>query len=81
MSKRKKYRVIDNVGIPCPRCGRKTQAREHLVITSKHTQRQPFYYSRWFCCVNNRCRTTLIMLEEFKVTNTFDIALELLEVR
>jgi hypothetical protein len=54
------------VGDRCPRCGQRTQVRAHREITAQHLS-QPFYYSRWFVCINPRCRTTLIMPERFKV--------------
>jgi hypothetical protein len=54
------------VGDPCPRCGLRTQVRAHIEITEQQL-RQPWYYSRWFVCVNRDCRTTLIMPERFKV--------------
>jgi hypothetical protein len=38
-------------GIPCPRCGEPTVIRQHHVITDKML-RQPFYYLRWYRCVN-----------------------------
>ena len=53
-------------GIPCPRCGQLTQIREHKELTDKILA-QPFYYSRWFYCDNKRCKTTLIMRDEYKV--------------
>jgi hypothetical protein len=56
------------VGDRCPRCGQWTQVRAHKEITDKQLS-QPFYYSRWFVCVNRRCRTTLIMPERFKMFN------------
>ena len=53
---------------PCPRCERLMQVRAHVAITEKQL-RKPYYFSRWYCCVNNNCRTTLVMPEEFKVLN------------
>jgi hypothetical protein len=69
MSKRNKkpsYVVIEGAGDPCPRCGKTTQIREHPAITEKQLH-QPFYYSRWFCCINPHCKTTLIMPHRFQV--------------
>jgi hypothetical protein len=64
---RKKNRVVVSLdGDPCPRCGQSTEIREHGEITSKHL-RQPYYYTRWFNCINPRCRTTLIMPERYRV--------------
>ena len=68
MAKKKHYRVVGYDGVPCPRCGRPTQIREHPHIGEKQL-RQPFYYSRWFNCINNKCKTTLYMLDEYKVFN------------
>lgn len=65
--KHKKFRVTGE-GIKCPRCNESTEAREHVGITDKQL-RQPFYYSKWFNCKNQNCKTTLIMLDEFKVEN------------
>ena len=58
--------VVGKNGDPCPRCGCRTEIRQHKQIRAKHL-RQPFYYSRWYYCVNPGCRTTQIMLEKFKV--------------
>src|ERR1019366_7610782 len=60
------YVVPGMNGDECPRCGRPTEIREHAEITKRHLE-QPFYYSRWFCCVNPACRTSVIMPERFKV--------------
>ena len=54
------------IGPPCPRCHQATEVRKHEKITAKELNR-PFYYSRWYKCVNGNCRTTLIMPEAFKV--------------
>lgn len=42
------------------------QVREHDEIRAKQKY-QPFYYSRWYCCLNADCRTTMVMPEEFIV--------------
>lgn len=63
-----KFKIIGFDGIPCPRCRQRTQIREHVAITEKHL-RQPFYFSRWFYCVNKHCKVSLHMAEEFKVWN------------
>jgi hypothetical protein len=55
-------------GPPCPQCGCATQVREHDRIRRRHL-RQPYYYTRWYCCVNHHCATTLIMPEAHKVWN------------
>jgi hypothetical protein len=70
MSKKKRhYVVVSEDGPPCPRCGQPTQAREHDRIRERHL-RQPYYFTRWYCCLQSACPTTLIMLEQFKVLNT-----------
>src|SRR5262245_6923748 len=61
-------RIVDGYGDACPRCGRKTQIREHVAITERELAK-PFYYSRWFKCLNPHCKTTLIMPEKFRVWN------------
>ena len=50
----------------CPRCNQKTKVFEHKTITSRHLS-QPFYYSRWFYCINPECRTKQIMPDRFRV--------------
>lgn len=60
------YKIIPGEGDPCPSCSRPMQIREHSVLSEKHL-RQPYYFSRWFCCQNKKCRTTLVMRERFKV--------------
>lgn len=64
MSK-KNRRILDQKGPPCHRL---TQVREHERITDK-LRSQPFYYARWYRCMNQNCRTTLIMPPEFMVHN------------
>jgi hypothetical protein len=53
-------------GPPCPRCKQPTEIREHVEVTAKELAK-PFYYSRWYRCLNNRCKTRLIMPNEFRV--------------
>ncbi len=68
-------------GPGCPRCSTPMEIRKHRVVGEKQL-RQPFYYSQWYCCLNRKCRTTLVMPEEFKVypdIGSQDIALEVLE--
>ena len=55
-------------GPKCPRCNKPMQIREHQRIGPKQL-RQPFYFRRWFFCMNRDCRTTLITRDEFKVWN------------
>jgi hypothetical protein len=67
-AKRKKYIVVPGLGDPCPRCCRPTEIRQHEEITEKH-RRQPFYFARWFQCVNPQCATQMICPERHKVWN------------
>jgi hypothetical protein len=60
--------VIPGEGDPCPRCGQPTEIREHPRITDRE-RRRPFYYRRWFMCVNEACRTTTIVRPEYQVIN------------
>jgi hypothetical protein len=53
---------------PCPRCAWPMQVREHREVTERH-RRQPYYYSKWYCCMQRNCVTTLVMPEEFKIWN------------
>jgi len=53
-------------GDPCPRCHQPTEVHQHNRIKQKHLN-QPYYYSRWFVCVNPKCRTEKIMLERYRV--------------
>ena len=64
---RPRGRIIKSLdGPPCPGCGCATEVRKYERIGPKQLMR-PLYYSRWYCCMNKHCRTTLIMPEEFKV--------------
>jgi hypothetical protein len=58
--------VPGEVGPPCPRCGRRTQVRAHKRVTPKMLA-APWYYSRWFYCTNNKCKTSMIMPDRFRV--------------
>lgn len=64
--KNKNRVCISTDGRPCPRCKQPTHVYEHEKITD-HELRRPFYYSRWYKCVNPSCITTMIMPEQFKV--------------
>ena len=75
-----KHIVIGHDGEACPRCGRPTEIREHKSITVRELAR-PFYYSRWFYCVDNRCRTKLIMRPEFRVFNDHEASAPLAAAR
>lgn len=74
--------IVDEKGPPCRRCKQATEVREHSAITRRHLA-QPFYYTRWYRCSNPKCKTTLIVPEEFKVWNYKpsggDIALDVLD--
>jgi hypothetical protein len=63
-----RYKVISGMGDPCPRCCLPTQIREHEAIHEKHL-RQPFYFRRWFHCMNPQCKVQMIGVERFKVWN------------
>jgi len=60
--------VVPGEGDPCPRCRVPMQIREYSNLTDKHLHR-PYFYTRWFCCMNKSCRTTLVMPERYKVVN------------
>ena len=66
--KRQRYlvRVVPGDGDPYPRCGVPMQIREYNDLTNKHPHR-PYFYTRWFCCMNKSCPTTLVMPERYKV--------------
>ena len=61
--KRKKSIVVPGDGDPCPRCGKPMQIREYDGIGEKKLR----HYTRWFCCVNKTCKTTLVMPARYKV--------------
>ena len=63
-----KTTVIPGDGDPCPRCGVPMEIREHNGVGDKQV-RQSYYYTRWFCCINKSCKTTLVMPERYKVMN------------
>lgn len=44
------------------------QEREHIEIGDKQL-RQPFYYKKWWQCMNESCQTSTFMRDEFKVWN------------
>jgi len=41
------------------------QIREYDGIDEQ--QSSPSFFTRWFCCMNNTCKTTLVMPARFKV--------------
>jgi hypothetical protein len=63
--KRKKSIVIPGEGDPCPRCGEPTQIRQYDAIDEEQLPR-PSSYTRWFCCMNESCKTTLVMPPRYK---------------
>jgi hypothetical protein len=60
------YKVIEQP--KCPRCRGAVEVREHKSVTEKML-RQPFFYTRWYRCVNRECPTKNIMPKEFIVWN------------
>jgi hypothetical protein len=68
MGKQKKSRhlVLPGDGDDCPHCGRPMQIRTHPQITAKH-MRQPYHFSRRFCCMHDDCRTTTVMPPRYAV--------------
>ena len=63
---RKKCVVIPGEGDPCPRCGKPMQIREYAGPNKKQEGRASFY-TRWFCCMNKSCKTSLVMPVRYKV--------------
>jgi hypothetical protein len=64
--RRQKPTVILGDGDPCPRCGVPMQIREPAGAGNRE-QCQLFSYTRWFCCRNKQCKTTLVMPARYKV--------------
>jgi hypothetical protein len=73
MGQKKDYRVVEEPGLPCPRCKMPTQVREHAVLREKHF-RQPYYFSKWYFCTNRDCAVQTHMSEKYKVWNRNDAA-------
>ena len=63
---RKKSVVIPGEGDPCPRCGKSMQIREYADPDEKQ-ERRASSYTRWFCCMNKSCKTSLVMPARYKV--------------
>jgi len=63
--KRKKSIVIPGDGDPCPRCGAPMQIREYDGCERMQMSQQ--FFTRWFCCMNKTCKTTLVMPARYKV--------------
>ena len=68
MRQRDRAVVVPGNGDPCPRCGVPMQIREYSNSTNQYLRR-PYFYTRWFCCLNNSCRTTMVMPERYKIMN------------
>jgi hypothetical protein len=69
-NKRKRHKsiVISGDGDVCPRCGSPMQIREYASVDEEQVH-QPSFYTRWFCCMNKTCKTTLVMPARYKVAN------------
>jgi hypothetical protein len=63
---RQKCIVISGDGDPCPRCRKPMQIREYVDLKEKQEGRVRFY-TRWFCCMNKMCKTTLVMPERYRM--------------
>ena len=42
------------------------QIRQYDHVDEKQP-RQSLFYTRWFCCMNKTCKTTLVTPERYKV--------------
>ncbi len=62
---RKKCLVIPGDGDPCPRCGEPMQIREYDGVDAKQLGQS--FFTRWFCCLNKACKTTLVMPARYMV--------------
>jgi hypothetical protein len=63
---RKKSIVIPGDGDPCPRCGNPMQIRGYAG-PNEEPERRASFYTRWFCCMNKNCKTTLVMPARYKM--------------
>jgi len=61
---RRKFVVVTGDGDPCPRCHEPMQIREYDAIVEKPSRQ---FFTRWFCCTNENCKTTLVMPARYKV--------------
>jgi len=43
------------------------QIREYAGLNDEKEERRPSFYTRWFCCMNKACKTTLVMPLRYKV--------------
>jgi hypothetical protein len=64
--KRRKCIVIPGDGDPCLRCGEPMQIREYAGLDEEQ-ERHPSVYTRWFCCMDKTCKTTLVMPARYKM--------------
>jgi hypothetical protein len=48
------------------------QIREYADSSEKQERRASFY-TRWFCCIDKSCRTTLVMPERYKVISPMPV--------
>ena len=62
----RKNRVESNNGPNCPRCNKPMMTYRHKQITEKELAKK-YYYSEWYRCWNDKCRTDVVTLDEFKV--------------
>jgi hypothetical protein len=60
-------KIVPGGGDPCPRCNWPTQIREHVPITPEVLARRHCHYTRWFCCINPDCVTTVITPDRYRV--------------
>jgi hypothetical protein len=60
--------LMGSDGPPCACCKKPMAIYEHRIITERMLQ-QPYYYFRWYRCLNHDCVTTVVWVEEFKVVN------------
>jgi hypothetical protein len=63
--RRKKSIIIAGEGDPCPRCGKPMQIRAYADVVYEQLRATSFY-TRWFCCMDKTCKTTLVMLARYK---------------
>lgn len=65
--------IVSYDGPLCRRCGEPMDIREHEVIGERE-RRQPFYFSRWYCCTTDVCPTGMVMPRAYKVWNDNEAA-------
>jgi len=47
----------------CPKCKQKLQIRKHKFLREKQ-QKAPYYYKKWYVCVNTNCCYQLNLEED-----------------